>query len=56
MEKNHKELIEELKFQYKRVNGREFIPQGELINEQWRVDLVKKSIEIYKNLPSYKHG
>lgn len=55
MEKNYKELIEEYKFHYKRVNGREFVsPDGsEEPKEQWRIDLFRKAIEIYKNLPSH---
>lgn len=56
MEKSYQELIEEYKFHYKRVNGREFVPPDgwDEPKEQWRVDLFKKAIEIYKTLSSYK--
>ena len=53
MDNNIKELIQELRFQYERVNGREFIVptiEGEI--EEWRIDFMKKSIETFKKLPS----
>lgn len=48
-------LYQELRSEYKRVNGREFREhapiEGKL--EEWRVAMMMESIKIFKTLPSY---
>lgn len=49
-------LIKELRFQYKRVNGRELKGEHDGEPEEWRVDMMVESIRLFKQLPSLKNN
>lgn len=57
MENNIEKLYNEMMFEYKRINGREFPNKTPLEGdvEKWRVDAMIEAIKVFKTLPSFNN-